>query len=212
MEHVRGARLPARSRPPCVAATQATLCLPCTLSHRDRRPPRLPPPGAQLAPHTRTVCALSLRPSAQFADAFNQPLSFDTSNVKDMSYMFEVRSSRPLCPPICSRAPSTARCMARAVAARRFPPPTQPAACPVPCPYRKPCCWRPSAVRVGLQPAAQLRYVPRHRHGRSVLCALFPAACHASQSAELRPPLHAARTTRSLAASRLPARSSPRAL
>ena len=35
----------------------------------------------------------------QHAYAFNQPLSFDTSSVTDMSYMFYVRSPRvPLAP------------------------------------------------------------------------------------------------------------------
>ena len=35
----------------------------------------------------------------QFASAFNQPLSFDTSSVKTMSQMFYVRSPRmPLAP------------------------------------------------------------------------------------------------------------------
>ena len=34
----------------------------------------------------------------QYAHAFNQPLSFDTSKVTDMRYMFNVRSARALAP------------------------------------------------------------------------------------------------------------------
>ena len=33
------------------------------------------------------------------ADAFNQPLSFDTSSVTSMSYMFAVRAARAV-PPV----------------------------------------------------------------------------------------------------------------
>ena len=35
-------------------------------------------------------------PTRQYADAFNQPLSLDTSSVTDMSYMFYVRSTPAL--------------------------------------------------------------------------------------------------------------------
>ena len=42
------------------------------------------------------------------ARAFNQPLSFDTSSVTDMRYMFYVRSSRALL-PICRALPCTLR-------------------------------------------------------------------------------------------------------
>ena len=50
--------------------------------------------------------------SRQDAKAFNQPLSFDTSNVKDMSYMFGVRFRLPW-PPACSWAlPVRAACAA----------------------------------------------------------------------------------------------------
>jgi len=46
------------------------------------------------------VCPLWAR---QFADAFNQPLSFDTSSVTDMGYMFHVRFRLRLLPtfPSC---------------------------------------------------------------------------------------------------------------
>ena len=54
---------------------------------------RLTPPGPQLAPH-RLPC---LRPR-QDATTFNQPLSWDTSGVTDMSYMFQVHSPAALPP------------------------------------------------------------------------------------------------------------------
>ena len=57
-------------------------------------PHALPPPGLHLAPH-RMCPSLSTR---QHAHAFNQPLSFDTSKVTDMRYMFYVRPARALAP------------------------------------------------------------------------------------------------------------------
>ena len=50
-------------------------------------PSRIP---ARVSPSTSFVV------TRQEADAFNQPLSFDTSSVTDMSYMFFVRSARAL--------------------------------------------------------------------------------------------------------------------
>ena len=38
----------------------------------------------------------------KFASAFNQPLSFDTSSVTDMGFMFQVRSARA---PLASDTP-----------------------------------------------------------------------------------------------------------
>ena len=38
-------------------------------------------------------------PTRQYASVFNQPLSFDTSKVTDMGYMFQVRSARVPCSP-----------------------------------------------------------------------------------------------------------------
>ena len=49
----------------------------------------LPPPDPHLAPHRMP----SLRSSAQYASAFNQPLSFDTSKVTIMQQIFYVRSA-----------------------------------------------------------------------------------------------------------------------
>jgi len=62
------------------------------------------PPAFRLAPLPPASHAL---PSTrQAASAFNQPLSFDTSSVTDMNYMFQVRSARALGPQSFeSRAP-----------------------------------------------------------------------------------------------------------
>jgi len=40
----------------------------------------------------------------QYADAFNQPLSLDTSSVTDMSYLFSVRFRLRRLPPLPSWA------------------------------------------------------------------------------------------------------------
>eukprot|EP00964_Phaeocystis_antarctica_P109113 scaffold73604_cov48-Phaeocystis_antarctica.AAC.1 len=74
---------------------------------------RLPPPGPHLAPHRMP----SFRQDAQ---AFNQPLSFDTSSVTNMEYIFHVRSSPCPAPNLQSRPALHAAC---AAVARRLPPP-----------------------------------------------------------------------------------------
>eukprot|EP00964_Phaeocystis_antarctica_P109345 scaffold73835_cov49-Phaeocystis_antarctica.AAC.1 len=48
--------------------------------------------------------------SRQRASAFNQPLSFDTSSVTTMAYMFYVRSSPCPAPNLQSHPPHPARC------------------------------------------------------------------------------------------------------
>ena len=55
-------------------------------------PHTLPPPG----PQPRPASHVPLPSTRQGATAFNQPLSFDTSKVTDMKYMFYVRSARAL--------------------------------------------------------------------------------------------------------------------
>jgi len=100
---------------------------------------RLPPPGPHLAPHRYPPLD-----SRQSASAFNQPLSFDTSSVTTMGYMFHsasvlnqplsfdtssvttmygmfrVRSSPCPAPNLQSSPPLHATCTA---VARRLPPP-----------------------------------------------------------------------------------------
>ena len=58
-------------------------------------PQALPPSGSHTSPHASHALPLT----RQYASAFNQPLSFDTSSVTEMSYMFSVRSPRvPMAP------------------------------------------------------------------------------------------------------------------
>ena len=80
------ASLCSRAHPPASSRTRSGALL-----HAVGR--RLTPPGPQLAPH-RLPC---LRPR-QDAITFNQPLSWDTSGVTDMSYMFQVHSPAALPP------------------------------------------------------------------------------------------------------------------
>ena len=67
-------------------------------------------------------------------------------------------------------------------------------------------CLRPSAGCESLQPAAELGHLQRHEHALHDWRALLPAP----QSTVARSPRHAPCTPRSPAASRLPARGSPR--
>ena len=79
---------------------------PCRLRRRHPTPSRLP---------GRTSSCIACPPfdSRQGASVFNQPLSFDTSKVTDMSWMFYVRSARALAPTALSRAlPVHAACVA----------------------------------------------------------------------------------------------------
>ena len=128
---------------------------------------------------------------------FNADISgWDTSRVTNMALMFSVRCSPPP-PPKSVVAPSrlhAARAPQSLAAFRLLWPAARPA-------HRVPCL-RPSAVRDGLQPAAQLGHVPRHEHGRHVLRALLPAPASQICSRALSP-VHAARAPQSLAAFRL---------
>ena len=56
-----------------------------------------PPPASQPALHPALHALLS---TWQHAKLFNQPLSFDTSNVTNMEQMFFVRSARALAPSL----------------------------------------------------------------------------------------------------------------
>ena len=113
--------------------------------------PRLAHPASH-----RTVCL-----SRQGASAFNQPLNFDTSSVTNMFGMFYVRSSPcPTCPDMQSSPPLHAACTA---VGRHLRPPGLHLAL-----HRMPF-FRLSPGRVGVQPAAELRHVQRHRHAPHVL-------------------------------------------
>jgi hypothetical protein len=83
--------------------------------------PRPRPPASRPACRCSFYASLSTR---QGASAFNQPLSWDTSSVTDMNYMFQVRSARApasrlhswvLClhPACAAAAPTPSRLPAR---------------------------------------------------------------------------------------------------
>eukprot|EP00964_Phaeocystis_antarctica_P155965 scaffold125415_cov48-Phaeocystis_antarctica.AAC.2 len=94
--------------------------------------------------------------------------SWDTSSVTNMKQMFHVRSARALSPQPYS-PPVNAACRP----APRSPAASRPAVCP---PFGL-------AVRVRLQPAAELQHVQRHNHGgdvRRTLC-----TCPVAPSPEL---------------------------
>ena len=60
------------------------------------------------------MARMPLLSTRQNVQAFNQPLSFDTSSVTTMRYMFQVRSARALGPQALSQAiPVHAACRAR---------------------------------------------------------------------------------------------------
>ena len=69
------------------------------------------PPAFRLAPLLPRIACPPFDSAAK-ASAFNQPLSYDTSSVTTMSYMFYVRSARALGPQALSRAiPVHAACV-----------------------------------------------------------------------------------------------------
>ena len=94
-----------------------------------------------------------------------------------MQYMCYVRPS-PCPAPNLQSSPSPARCLHRGRRRPRLLARTL-------VPHRMPS-FRLSAVRVGVQPAAELRYLQRHRHALHVQRALFPVPCPQS-AVELAP-------------------------
>ena len=158
----------------CPALSLHSLRSPCCLRHRPPHP-TLPPAFPHVAPPP--MLPLCTR---QWASAFNQPLSFDTSNVTSMAGMFSVRSARAL--------PSTSIVGPSLLLAPTTPP--RPTACLPACRPSSYAAPFYSAVRIGVQPAAELRHVQCHRHGEDVSGALraralpsastvrgLPAAC-----------------------------------
>eukprot|EP00964_Phaeocystis_antarctica_P063588 scaffold38171_cov50-Phaeocystis_antarctica.AAC.8 len=112
-----------------------------------RSTPR-PPPRPTCRPHGMPLL------TRQYATAFNQSLSLNTSKVTRMSSVFQVRSARAHATqsPVESSlhvawaaAPTPSRLLALHIALMVCPP-------------------LDSAVRVGVQPAAESRHVQRHEH------------------------------------------------
>ena len=124
--HVYGALLPAPRPPqPAVAALSPARCM-----HTPRSPAASRLPARSLP---RTVCPAC--DPRQYARAFNQPLSWDTSRVTDMRYTFYVRCfsraypARPARKPAVAPSPMHAACTSRCSP----PPASWPAARPAPC-------------------------------------------------------------------------------
>ena len=139
-----------------------------------------PAPNASSTPST-PPSSYALLSTRQSASAFNQPLSLDTSSVTTMKWMFKVRSARshaklasplhtvvpPLRPtslhksrPPISRGPHLS-CTLLAPS----PPTSSNLQAHIPLTV---CPPFDSAESVGIQPAAELRHVERHKYGRDV--------------------------------------------
>ena len=102
VRHVYGVPLPAPRAPPPPPRYLQSRPLPWALGVHTalaRRLPRLP----ARSPH-RTVCPAC--DPRQVAAAFNQSLSWNTSSVTNMNYMFDVSCSPRPAPQYCSHAPS----------------------------------------------------------------------------------------------------------
>ena len=99
------------------------------------------------------VCAPLL--TRQEAKAFNQKLNFDTSRVTNMDGMFYVCT--PPCLPYAQTPVVPSRVQSQFEAASPHRPPS--IVCP---PFD-------STGRKGVQPAAEFRHVPRHKHEKNVL-------------------------------------------
>eukprot|EP00964_Phaeocystis_antarctica_P007052 scaffold3824_cov58-Phaeocystis_antarctica.AAC.1 len=127
---------------------------------------RLPPAD----PYTSPCTAFPPFDSRQTASAFNQPLSFDTTSVTTMFYMFGVRSSPYPAPNL---QPISLLCTLRAWCGRPPPP-----ACRLVylAPHHIPS-FRLSAGRGCVQPAAELRHLQCHHHEPHVRGALLPVPC-----------------------------------
>eukprot|EP00964_Phaeocystis_antarctica_P155966 scaffold125415_cov48-Phaeocystis_antarctica.AAC.3 len=127
------------------------------------------PLASRPAPRPASYAPPSTR---QYAYAFNQPLSFDTSSVTAMNQMFYVRSARALTPSLESGLP----CMPLAPPpSHTLTPPHTPSRLPARTLPRIVCPPLASAGRVGVQPAAQLRHIQRDNDEQHVQGAL--SAC-----------------------------------
>ena len=137
---------------PAASMTRPSLRAACAADARH-------PPASRPACRPSSHAFLSTR---QLAYAFNQPLSFVTSSVTNMEFMFTVRSARavPAASTVrsCQQPPQLGHPSACAAAAQR-PRASHPLFL---------CLPLDSAERVGVQPAAELRHVQRHKHGRHV--------------------------------------------
>ena len=149
------------------------------------------PPLSATGPHRspRTVCPACA--PRQFAYAFNQPLSWDTSRVTSMAWVFtSCAPPPPACPvppTICTQSRPLPCARSACIAGSAHVPPASRGSQLVP--HRVPCL-RPSPGREGLQPTAELGHLPRLGHEQHVRCALLPAPCppQSAVAPSTRPP------------------------
>ena len=144
-QHVQRQRyalyVPGELAKPCVHSPVGTFVHTGCLRRRRLSPPRPLDPSP----------ALIHMPPPQGATKFNQPLSFDTSEVTSMSAMFYGGSGHVRIRP----CPGTATPRA---------------------PHGRFTCapWLSTRAGLGLQPAVELRHVEGHRHDKHVLRTLYP--------------------------------------
>ena len=167
-EHVRAcftcAASPRPAPPNLLCHTRPS---PCMLRAHHNRSPRAASHSPQPAPHRvpRLRPLGSTRRPSTSRSAGTPPAS------RTCTACFTCAASpRPCAPqPALSHAPSPPACCARTATARRVPPPTARSPPRTVCP-----ACDPSAVRGGLQPAAQLGHLPRHEHVRACFTCAAP--------------------------------------
>ena len=149
---------------------------------RRCRPQNLSP-----SPHV-TLFVYAFLWTRQNALAYNQPLSFNTSSVRNMDYMFNVRLSA--CP--CANSPI-------GLSSPLHASPSTHALLPGPQVALSACLLLDSAERASVQPDAEFQHVQRHKHRPHVSGALracpcpsctsrvFPARCLGCRSHALPP-------------------------
>ena len=108
-------------------------CVPFSVSSRFLRARRVCTATAATRPRASQplVPSTCFGANRQSAQAFNQPLSFDTSSVTSMSKMFQVRTL-PLAMPSVQSVPQCTRCVRRQNAvsrSRTSHPPASPSTC-----------------------------------------------------------------------------------
>eukprot|EP00964_Phaeocystis_antarctica_P049665 scaffold28787_cov67-Phaeocystis_antarctica.AAC.2 len=159
--HVLRALLPA-----CSAPTICSCALPCACYLRRGRPPPAAPRPVYRAPHRMPFSRLSA------ARVGVQPAA-ELRHLQRHKHELHVRGALlPVPYPISAAAPSPARCVPPRSVVHRLLPPDPYTAPRTACPS-----YRLSAVRVGVQPAAEPQHLQRHRHELHVLRALLPVPC-----------------------------------
>ena len=132
----------------------------------------------------------------QGASAFNQPLTFDTSSVTDMSQMFYVRPPLTRAVPSAQSVPPCTRCVHRhrphTPSPSRLPPPVSPSSCASSVPrqqasaFNQPLSFDTSGV-TDVQATSQVR-PPRACRAQCPVSSSVHAACTATACTRPRAP------------------------